>query len=347
MPYYVGLDVSQELTAICIVDEQGDIKHEGMVPTEPDDIITYLNSTGENYSRVGMEAGSFSHWLYHALTEAGLPAVCIEARHAHAVMKAQLAKTDKNDARAIAQMMRTGWFKPVHIKSCESQKVRVLLNNRSCLNGKRIDIENQIRGTLKIFGHKTGKVTKAQYEPRIRELIKDDSELQSYIEPLLQCRRIMVQQSLVLEKKIMKMAKEDEVCKRLMSVPGVGPIIALMYKATIDNPYRFTKSNTVGAHLGLTPRKYASGEMDYDGRITKCGDNMMRAHLFEAAKVLISRSGQWSKLKAWGVKIAKRSSMKNACVAVARKLAVVMHRMWVDGTQFSLREGASGLKQVL
>ncbi|MCP4370939.1 MAG: IS110 family transposase [Deltaproteobacteria bacterium] len=334
MPYYVGLDISQELTAICIVDEEGTIKYEDMVPTEPDDIITYLNSTGEEYGRVGMETGSFSHWLYHALHDAGLPIVCMDARHAHAVMKAQIAKTDKNDARGLAQMMRTGWFKATHVKSAESQKIRVLLNNRSCLNSKRIDIENQIRGTLKVFGLKTGKVTKVQYESRIREMIENDPELQSYIEPLLHSRQVMVSQVLVLEKQIRRMAKNDDVCRRLMTIPGVGPIIALLYKATVDNPYRFTRSNTLGVHLGLTPRKYASGEIDYDGHITKCGDTALRTHLFEAAKVLISRSGRWSTLKAWGLQVAKRSSMKNACVAVARKLAVLMHRMWVDGSEF-------------
>lgn len=337
MSHYVGLDVSQDLTAICVVDEQGTIAHECAVSTEPAAITAYLHSLELSFHRVGLETGPFTHWLFHALCEAGFPTVCLEARHAHAVMKAQLVKTDKNDARGLAQMVRTGWFKSVHIKSAESQKIRVLLNNRSCLNSKRIDIENQIKGTLKVFGHKTGKVTKAQYEPRIRELIHADPDLQDYIEPLLESRRIMSEQSLILEKKIRIMAKGDAVCKRLMSIPGVGPIIALLYKATIDNPYRFTKSNTVGVHLGLTPRKYASGQMDFNGRITKCGDRLMRTHLFEAAKVLISRSGQWSKLKAWGLNVAKRSSMKNACVAVARKLAILMHRLWVDGTMFKFK----------
>lgn len=216
MSHYVGLDVSQDLTAVCVVDEQGSITHECAVSTEPTTIISYLHSLDLRYTRVGLEAGPFSHWLFHCLREAGLPIVCLESRHAHAVMKAQLVKTDKNDARGLAQMMRTGWFKPAHIKSEESQKIRVLLNNRNCLNGKRIDIETQIRGTLKIFGHKTGKVTKAQYEPRIRALIKAEPQLQEYIEPLLESRRIMVEQSLLLEKKIQKMAKADAVCRQFI-----------------------------------------------------------------------------------------------------------------------------------
>lgn len=269
------------------------------------------------------------------MIEAGLPVICLETRHTKAVLKAQSIKTDGNDARAIAQMMRTGWYRPVHIKSKESQKIRILLNNRKCLASKRIDLENQIRGTLKIFGLKVGSVTTAQYEPRIRELICHDRELASYILPLLESRRVMLEQGRVLERQIRKLAGEDPVCRRLMTVPGVGPIVALMYKATIDNPHRFTKSNTVGVHLGLTPRKYASGEIDYDGHITRCGDSMMRTHLYEAAQVLLTRSAKPSRLRAWGMQIAKRSSMKNACVAVARKLAVVLHRMWLDETEFS------------
>jgi len=334
MTHYVGLDVSQEQTAVCIVDEAGEIKYEGMIATDPDDIIVYLGSTGEEYGRIGLEAGSFTPWLYHEMIAAGLPVICLETRHAKAVLKAQNVKTDRNDARALAQMMRTGWYRPVHIKSKESQKIRILLNNRKCLGSKRIDLENQIRGTLKIFGLKTGKVTTAQYEPRIRELINHDPELQTYILPLLESRRVMLEQGRLLDRQIRKLAAGDEVCKRLMTVPGVGPIIALMYKATIDNPHRFTKSHTVGAHLGLTPRKYASGEIDYDGHITKCGDAMMRTHLYEAAKVMLTRSAKWSRLRAWGMQIAQRSSMKIACVAVARKLAVVLHRIWIDGTEF-------------
>jgi transposase len=343
MTYYAALDVSLKFTAVCIMDSAGTIKHEAMVPTNPDDLIVYLRSPGVEYVRIGLEAGSLTPWLYHAMIEAGLPMVCMETRHAKAVLKVQGVKTDKNDARSLAQMMRTGWFKAVHIKSKESQRIRVLLNNRKCLASKRIDIENQIRGTLKVFGLKAGRVTAAQYEPRIRELIGDDHELQGYIFPLLESRRVMREQGRILDKQVRNIAAGDEVCRRLMTVPGVGPVIALMYKATIDNPHRFTKSNTVGAHLGLTPGKYASGEVDYDGHITRCGDEMMRAHLFEAAQVLLTRSAKWSALRAWGLQIAKRRSMKIACVAVARKLAVVLHRMWVDNTtfRFSAREVAA------
>jgi transposase len=210
----------------------------------------------------------------------------------------------------------------------------VLLGNRRCLLGKRLDIENRIRGTLKVFGLKTGKVSTGRYEARIQELMEGDETLALCIEPLLEVRRHLQEQFCKLDKAIRDIVKEDEVCRRLMTIPGVGALTALAFKTSIDRPERFGKSRNVGAALGLTPRKYASGEVDYDGRITKCGDALARVHLYEAAKVLMSRVTKWSSLKAWGMKIARRSSMKNACVAVARKLAVIMHRMWVDGTEF-------------
>lgn len=341
--FYAALDVSLKFTAVCIMDSTGAIKYEAMVPTNPDDLITYLRSPGIEYERIGLEAGSLTPWLYHAMTEAGLPVVCIETRHASAVLQVQGVKTDRNDARGLAQMMRTGWFRAVHIKSKESQRIRVLLNNRKCLASKRIDLENQIRGTLKVFGLKTGRVTAAQYESRIRELIENDPELQGYIFPLLESRRVLREQGRILDKQVRKIAMADKVCRLLMTVPGVGPVIALMYKTTIDNPHRFTKSSMVGAHLGLTPGKYASGEVDYDGHITRCGDEMMRSQLYEAAQVMLTRSSKWSSMRAWGLQIAKRRSMQIACVAVARKLAGVLHRMWIDNTtfNFSAREVAA------
>jgi transposase len=334
MSHYVGLDVSQEQTAVCILDEAGNIRFEAMVPTEPEELLVYLNSTGEEYGRIGLEAGTFSSWLYYALVEAGLPVVCIETRHAKSVMKAQPVKTDRNDARAIAQMMRTGWFRAIHIKSQESQRLRVLLNNRKCLTSKRIDIENQIRGTLNVFGSKTKSMTQARFDERIRELIAKERDLRDYISPLLESRLVLLQQGKALEKLIRRLAGKDKVCNRFMTIPGVGPIIALMYKTTIDNPHRFTKSQTIGAYLGLTPRKFASGKVDYDGRITKCGDVLLRTHLYEAAHIMLTRSAKWSRLKAWGIKIARRSTLKKASVAVARKLSIIMHRMWLDGTAF-------------
>jgi transposase len=267
MKYYAGLDVSLEETSVCIVNQDGDIVREGKAPTDPEPLAAFLEATGLVFDRVGFEAGPGSAWLYKGLAAAGLPVFCIETRHAHAALKAQNVKTDRNDARGIAHMMRTGWFKATHVKTSESQKQRVLLNNRRSLVEKRLDIENQIRGTLKVFGLKVGRVTAARYEPRIRELIADDEELQAYLEPLLEVRRHMAAQCRRLEKMILDMVKQDAVCRRFMTIPGVGPLTALLFKTSIDDPHRFRKSANVGVHLGLTPRKYASGQVDYDGRI--------------------------------------------------------------------------------
>lgn len=334
MKYYCGLDISLNSTSICIVDHDGDLIREGEVPTEPADISQWLKALGFPMERVGLEAGGLTPWLCHELLAIGWPAICIETRHAKAAMKAQQVKTDRNDARGLAHIMRTGWFREVHVKSHQSQKLRVLLNNRRCLLDKRIDIDNQIRGTLKIFGRKTGKVTAGKYEQRIRELIEDDAELQSYIFPLLEARRHLREQCNKLEKMILDYVKGDEECRRFMTADGVGALTALAYKTFVDRPERFRRSKAVGAAVGLTPRKYASGEIDRDGHITKCGDTFLRIHLFEAAKSLLCRSQKSSALKSWGLRIAKRSSMKNACVAVARRLAVILHAMWRDGTEF-------------
>jgi len=334
MSYHVGLDVSLDSVSICVVDQEGSVFREGKTGCDPGEVLRFLESCNVPLKRVGLEAGNLSIWLYHGLLAAGLPVMCIETRHAAAALKAQNIKTDRNDARGLAQIMRTGWFRAVHVKSHASQKLRVLLQSRRCLLDKRLDIERQIRGTLKTFGMKTGVVTSATYESRIRELIMNDTELQTFLEALLLTRRYMSEQCLKMDKMIIAIGKNSEVCRRLMTIPGVGLLTALSFMTAVDIPERFRKSRNVGVALGLTPRKYASGEVDYDGHITKCGDFMARNHLFEAAKSLMCRVQKWNALKAWGMRIAKRSSMKNACVAVARKLAVIMHRMWIDGTEF-------------
>lgn len=341
MKHYCGLDVSLNNTAICIVNQDGDLILEKEVPTEPVAISECLKATGLSMERVGLEAGGLTPWLCHELLAADWPAICIETRHAKAAMQAQQVKTDRNDARGLAHIMRTGWFREVHVKSHQSQKLRVLLGNRRCLLDKRLDIDSQIRGTLKVFGLKTGKVTVAKYERRIRELVQDDEEMQAYIFPMLEVRRQLVQQCNILEKLILDCVKKDQICRLFMTIPGVGPLTALAFKTFVDRPERFRHSKAVGAAVGLTPRKYASGEVDYDGHITKCGDAFLRSHLFEAAKVMLSRVGKPNPLKAWGLRLAKRSSKKKACVAVARRLAVVMHAMWRDGTVFQMNEEAA------
>lgn len=341
MQYYAGLDVSLEETWICIMSQSGEIIAEGAVPSEVEDIALYLKSLGFDYDRIGLEAGPTSAWLYQGLINADLPVICIDPRHANAALKVQQVKTDKHDARGIAHIMRTGWYRVSHVKSIESQKIRVLLNARKILLNKRMDIDNQIRGMLKVFGHKIGPISAIEFSSRVYELIEEDSELIRYIEPLISVRESLFKEFKVLDKHIRDIARSDVLCRRFMSVPGIGPLTALLFKATIDNPYRFKKSANVGVHLGLTPRKYASGEIDYNGGITKCGDPMMRMHLYEAAQVILRRTSKPTALKKWGSDIAKRTSRKVAMTAVARKLAVILHRMWVDETEFY----DEGLKQ--
>jgi len=334
MEYFAGLDVSVNETSICIVDDTGRIVREAKVASEPDALLAVLNNPVYHFKCIGLEAGPLSQWLFSALGEANLPAICVEARHMRAALKAQINKTDRNDARGIAQMMRVGLYRPVHVKTLRSQKLRMLLTHRKLLQSKAIAIDNDLRGTLRNFGLKVGVVTAAKFEARIKELIEDLPDLTALVEPLLVVRRTLREQIDVLHRRLLAIVRDDEVCRRLMTIPGVGPVVALTFRATIDVPARFRNSKAVGAVLGLTPCKHQSGERDHTGAISKCGDEMMRVMLYEAAQVLLVRSTRWSWLKAWAMQIARRRGLKKAIVALARRLAVIMHRIWVDGSEF-------------
>jgi transposase len=334
MEHFAGLDVSVNETSICIVDDAGRIVREAKVASEPDALLQVLKNPSYSFKRIGLEAGPLSQWLYSALGEAHLPVICVETRHMRAVLKAQINKTDRNDARGIAQMMRAGLYRPVHVKTLRSQKLRMLLTHRKLLQSKTIAIENDLRGTLRNFGLKVGMVGAARFEARIRELVENLPELSVLVEPLLVVRRVLREQIAILHRRLLVIVKDDEVCRRLMTIPGVGPVVALTFRVTVDVPARFRNSRAVGAVFGLTPCKYQSGESDRTGAISKCGDEMMRVMLYEAAQILLVRSTKWSWLKAWAMQIARRRGMKKAIVALARRLAVIMHRIWVDGTEF-------------
>jgi transposase len=335
MEHFAGLDVSVNETSICIVDEAGRIVREAKVASEPNALLSVLKNGGYHFKRIGLEAGPLSQWLYSSLSEANLPVVCVETRHLRAVLKAQINKTDRNDARGIAQMLRAGLYRPVHVKTLRSQKLRTLLTHRKLLQSKAIAIENDLRGTLRNFGLKVGVVGAAKFEARIRELVDSHPDLAALVEPLLVVRRVLREQIAVLHKRVLAIVRDDEVCRRLMTVPGVGPVVALTFRASVDVPARFRNSRAVGAVLGLTPCKYQSGESDRTGAISKCGDKMMRVMLYEAAQSMLTRTIKWSWLKAWAMQIARRRGMKKAIVALARRLAVIMHRIWIDGTEFS------------
>ena len=334
MEHYVGLDVSLKQTAICVVDQSGKIIREAMVPSDPEAIDEFLRSNATNVVRIGLESGATSTWLWTELDRMGLPVICIDARHAKAALKMQINKNDRNDAAGIARIMQTGWYREVRVKNLDSHAIKALLVSRALLVKIKRDLENQIRGLLKNLGLVIGRAKMNTFIARAKELTEDKPALVAVVEPMLKAREVIEQQISNLDRKVMRLARSDDQVRRFMTTPGVGPITALCYLATIDDPTRFSKSRNVGAYIGLTTRRYASGEIDWTGRISKCGDKLLRSYLFEAANVLLTRVAKWSTLKAWGMRIAKRSGIRKAKVAVARKLAVILHRMWIDGTEF-------------
>ena len=334
MKHYAGLDVSVKEISVCIVDETGEVCREVKVPSHPQELVRALRDPAWRFVRIGLEAGPLSQWLFSGLAEAGLPAICIETRHAKAFLKTQVNKTDRNDARGIAQMMRVNLFRAVHVKTQRSQKRRALLTARKLLKEKAIAIENDIRGLLRNFGLKVGVVGTVRFEARIGELVDGRADLTAMMAPLLTARRTLRETFAKLHRMVLAIARDDRVCARLMTIPGVGPVTALAFTSTIDVPARFRNAKAVGPALGLTPVLNQSGESCRVGRVSLCGDAMMRALLYEAAQVMLTRVKKWSWLKAWAMSLAKRRGHRKAIVALARRLAVIMHRMWSDGTDF-------------
>lgn len=334
MKYFAGLDVSLEETAICIVDESGQVMKELRAASEPEALVETLQAVGVSLERIGMEACPLTAWLHDGLQAAGLPAICIETRLSHAAMKTMPNKTDRNDARALAQIMRTGWYRQVHVKSRQCRLWRSLLVARRTLLKEMVSIESVVRAVLREAGLKVGKVSRSAFAGRVRELAGNAPEVMALVEPLLAVLATLRKEFAGLTKQVLDIVRKEQVCKRLMSAPGVGPITALAFRATIDRPERFGASRAVGAHLGLTPSRYQSGETDIQGRTSRCGDRLARTALYEAANALLTRARKWSSLRAWGMAIARRRGLDKAKVAVARKLAVILHRMWSEATDF-------------
>lgn len=334
MEHYVGMDVSLKETSICVVDGGGEILSEGTVASEPGAIAAFIETLAPGSARIGLETGPTTTWLWHELRARGLPVICIDARHAKAALSMQINKTDRNDALGLARIMQAGWYKEVRVKSLASHEVRAMLNSRALLVRIKRDLGNQIRGLLKNVGLVIGKATGGVFTRRVEELLIGHPHLQVAVRPLLAMRDEVAGEISNLDRQLLRLAREDDDSRRLMTVPGIGPITALAFCAAIEDPSRFKRSRSVGAYFGLTPRRHASGEIDWSGRISKCGDRMVRSYLFEAAGVLLTRVPQWCALKAWGLRLAKRSGFKKAKIAVARKLAVILHRMWRDGTDF-------------
>jgi transposase len=327
--HYIGIDVSLERSSVCILDGSGKIVREAEVASEPEALLAFCRELGLPVTRIGLEAGPLSQWLHTGLTSAGFDTVLLETRQVKAALSAMVVKTDRKDARGIAHLLRMGWYRPVHGKSVPAQEVRALLAGR-----KLRDIELSMRGLLRGFGLKVGEVSKVRFEMRIRELIAGHGMLEQVIEPLLCAREALNRQYNVLHRAMINLVRRDAVCRRLMTVPGVGAMVAITFTSSIDDPARFPRAIAVGAHFGLTPKRYQSGETDVVGAISKIGDEAVRTALYQAAHTMLTRSGQFSSLKRWAMEVARRRGLKRATVALARKLTVVLLRMWTSETEF-------------
>jgi transposase len=333
MEQYVGLDVSQKETAICVIDDVGAKLWEGTCRTSPQMIADVLRKRAPHATRVGMETGPLAVWHWHAFRQLGVPIVCLHARQAKAALSLQANKTDRNDAHGLAQLVRSGWYRAVEMKSLDSHELRALLHARQRLVGMRTALYNQVRGLLKTFGI----VLPAGRGSRFLALVEASASRvpgQLAVEALLETWREVQKQLRILDRALQRAAKDREICRRWMRMPGIGTLTAIADYTAIDDPRRFRRSKDIGPYLGLTPKRYQSGEIDHAGGVSKCGDRLTRSLLFEAAGVLLSRTRAPSALKDWGQAIARRSGYSKARVAVARKIGIILHRIWVDGTEF-------------
>jgi len=335
MVYHTALDVSLRTVSICIVDGEGNICFEGKAASDVEEIIVTLHRFSPEIRSVGFEAGTLTQHLSYGLQAAGFEVICMEARQVNAALSAMRNKTDRNDARGIAQILRSGWYSRVHVKSMDSHLTRAMLTSRKAVLKKCVDLENEIRGLIRLLGIKLpGTVKHGLFDDHVRPIVEEHGLMVDSLIPLLDARLALYKTYLKLDSQVTAMARRDEVCQRLMTVPGVGAITALTFKAGVDDPSRFKRSRTVAAHFGLTPRRFQSGEVDNPGRISRAGDADVRSALYVAAHSLVVRSDQWTYLKAWGLRLSKNKGHRKAVIAVARKLAVILHRMWVDETDF-------------
>ncbi len=338
MKLYIGLDVSMKDTSVCIISETGKIIKEHILTTDPEIIATYIKKQNHDIDLVGLESGSLSHWLTEELLERGLPVKCIDARHCSAFLSMRINKTDRNDAQGIAEVMRCGIYREVQVKSRDIREVSSLLTSRRQLVEQRSRILMSIRGILKPFGIRLGSISKTKAGVgKILEVIAEKGINESVlfaVQNMIVAAQALIDGISNLDRKITECVKNEPKAQILMTIPGVGPITALKYLVEISDPHRFKNSRSVGAYLGLTPKQYASGETQKQGRISKCGSKDLRSLLVEAAIVLITRTKSWSKLKAWGLKLMRKNGLKKSATAVARKLAVIMHTMLVTNTTF-------------
>jgi transposase len=338
MTHYVGLDVSQRLTSICVVDDAGRRLWRGQCTSDPEQIEWALRRHAGEGARIGIETGPMTPWLVHELRGRGLDVTCLDARHARAALKMQINKTDTNDAEGLAQIMRTGWYRSVHVKSFDAHRARALLGARAQLVGMRTRLSNHIRGVLKTFGMLPGAMRGLPFDRRLETMLTGRDDVAPIIRPMLAAWRQLRQQIATFDKAVRLLVRSSPTCRRLIGVPGIGVLSVLAYVSMVEDPTRFARSRSVGAHLGLTPKQYQSGDIDRSGRISKCGDTLARTLIYESAVVIMTRVKRASALKDWAQAIARRSGAGKARVALARKLSVILHSMWRSGEPFRWSE---------
>jgi transposase len=331
---FVGLDVSQRSTSVCILEGQGKRVWCGKCATDPAAIEAVIRARAGGPVRIGVETGPLTPWLVHELRGRGLEVVCLDARQARAALALRPNKTDANDAEGLAQILRLGWYRSVHVKSYAAHRLRATLGARMQLVNMVTELSNHVRGVLKVFGLVVEGARGGVFADRVEALVADRPEVAAVVRPMLEAWRGLRRQVAAYDVALRAEAKERAETRLLMSVPGVGAITALAFASAVEDPARFGSSRDVGAHFGLTPRKHQSGEVDRMGEISRWGDGLVRTYLYEAATVLLGRVKRWSPLKAWAVRLAQRAGATKARVALARKLAVVMHAIWRSGEPF-------------
>lgn len=335
MTMYAGLDVSDKSTHICVVDGDGTVLRRDVVASDPEVLVKWFGKHCSDLARVVLETGTLSTFLYHGLVERAVPIECICARHAKGVLAARVNKSDVHDAEGLAQIARTGWFKRVHMKASATHIDRAALRIRAQLITTRVAMGNQLRGLLKLFGLRLGAArTPGKRRERLIALYQQRPDLEPLFAPLVTSIEMIEEQLRASNQLLEQRAAADPVCARLMSVPGVGPITALTFTASVEDPHRFARSEDVGAYAGLAPRRSQSGERDVNGNISKAGDPMLRRSLYEAANIMLCRVQRPFALQQWGHKIAEAKGNKRARIAVARKLAVLLHSLWLNETEF-------------
>lgn len=332
MDDHIGLDVSMKETAISI-RRSGERIWRGKCASDPQLIAALIRKHAPGARRVVFETGPLSVWFYHALTQEGLPAICIDARHAKAALDMAANKTDANDADGLAQLAEVGFFREVRVKAFDSMLTRTLIAARTRLIRIATELSNQIRGLMKTFGLVVPAGKGTRFETHVRERL--------VVYPLLEVWRTTRRQAAELGEQLVVDARKSEACQILMSIPGVGAVTATAFATAIEDPGNFKRSRSVGAWLGLTTRRYQSGEVDYDGHISRRGDSYVRGLLYEAATVMLTRSSVDSSLRTWGLELKERVGFKRAAVALARKLAVTMHAMLKSGTLFDRKVPAA------